>query len=82
MCPHLVVVVPERLDEKRMMAVKVQLAASDDVGFDGSHVTEVIENVEAIIGTAAKSVYVLKVNAECVIRFTIDEFWAPVRIHL
>jgi hypothetical protein len=42
-------------------------------------VTKVIENIEAIV-SEPQTVYVLEVDAECVLGFLVDEFWSPGRV--
>jgi hypothetical protein len=59
-----------------MMAVDVNLAASDDIGFDVLHVAEEIQHVEAVI-TETKAFQVLKINTEGIGRFFFDQIGAP-----
>jgi hypothetical protein len=60
-----------------MAKVKVRFVDGNDVGSDGSHVAEKIENVKAV-GSSSEAVNVLKVDANNVGRVVeVVEVWTP-----
>jgi hypothetical protein len=48
------------LVDKWVVGIQVDFTCTDCIGVDGSHVTEVVQDVEAII-CEAESVYVLEI---------------------
>jgi hypothetical protein len=59
-----------------VVAVNIDLAAADDIGFDVFHVAEEIQHVQAVIAET-EALQVLKVNAEGIRRLFFNHIGAP-----